>query len=263
MTDIFIDVIYGMYAFFLQIILYFINRRVTVISVKNLVKKYDNVIAANDVSFNVYPGEITVLLGPNGAGKSTTIKSIAGLLNYDGEITICGKNNKSVEAKQVFGFVPEIPALFDLMTVWEHAQFIARAYRLKDGWQTETEELLRRFEILDKKDSLSRELSKGMMQKVSIVLALMIQPKAVLFDEPLIGLDPKAINEMTEVFGELKQKGSSLLISTHIIDTIDHIWDRAYIMNKGSIIYETTRSELNGKNLKDLFFELTDSEGEQ
>ena len=161
------------------------------ISVEHLVKKYDKVIAVNDISFTVHPGEVTVLLGPNGAGKSTAIKSIAGLLNYEGRITICGVPNKSIEAKKIFGYVPEIPALFDLMTVWDHAEFIAKAYRLADGWQQEAEQLLRRFEILDKKDTLCRELSKGMLQKVSIVLALMIGPRAVLFDEPLIGLDPR------------------------------------------------------------------------
>ncbi len=233
------------------------------INVKHLVKKYDKVIAANDVNFNVYPGEVTVLLGPNGAGKSTTIKCIAGLLNYDGEITICGKHNKSIEAKKTFGFVPEIPALFDLMTVWEHAQFIARAYKLEEGWQERAEELLKRFEILDKRDSISRELSKGMLQKVSIVLALMVQPKAVLFDEPLIGLDPKAINEMTALFGELRQEGVSILISTHIIDTISEVWDRAYIMNKGSIVYEGSKADPDVKDLKALFFKMTDEEAAQ
>lgn len=230
------------------------------INIKNLVKKYDKVIAADKVSFNVYPGEVTILLGPNGAGKSTTIKSIAGLLNYEGEITICGNPNRSIEARRVFGYVPEMPSLFDLMTVWEHAEFIAKAYRLEEGWQAEAEGLLKRLEILDKKDSLSRELSKGMLQKVSIVLALMIRPKAVLFDEPLVGLDPKAINEMITIFGELREKDVSILISTHIIDTIDEVWDRTYIMNKGSIIYETKKADLNGKDLKTLFFELTDPE---
>lgn len=230
------------------------------IRVEHLVKKYDKVTAVNDISFTVHPGEVTVLLGPNGAGKSTAIKSIAGLLNYSGEITICGMPNKSIEAKRVFGYVPEIPALFELMTIWEHAQFIAKAYRLDDGWQEETEQLLRRFELLDKKDTLSRELSKGMVQKASITLALMIWPKAVLFDEPLIGLDPKAINAMLAVIDELKRNGVSILISTHIIDTISNVWDRAYIMNRGSIVYETTREETNGRDLKALFFEMTDAE---
>jgi len=233
------------------------------IEVKHLVKKYDKVLAANDVNFTVHPGEVTILLGPNGAGKSTTIKSIAGLLNYSGDISICEYINKSVDAKMVFGYVPEMPALFELLTIWEHAGFIARAYKLEDGWQARTEQLLARFEILDKRDSLSRELSKGMMQKVSIVLAMMTEPKAVLFDEPLVGLDPKAINEMLVMFDELRRKGNSILISTHIIDTIQDIWDRVYIMDKGSIIYETTREEFKGKDLKELFFEMTEPEVSQ
>jgi ABC-2 type transport system ATP-binding protein len=97
-----------------------------------------------------------------------------------------------------------------------------------------------------------------MMQKVSIVTALMTYPRAVLFDEPLVGLDPKAINEMLSIFTELKASGASVLVSTHIIDTVEEVWDRAYIMNKGQIVCEATRSSLQGKNLKDLFFELTE-----
>lgn len=228
------------------------------IEVKNLTKKYKNFKAVDNISLNVYPGEVTILLGPNGAGKSTTIKSIAGLLNYEGEITICGFPNKSSDAKRIFGYIPETPALYDLLTVYEHMRFIARAYNLEDGWPERAEMLLGRLELSEKKDKLSRELSKGMMQKVSIAAALVTDPKAVLFDEPLVGLDPKAINEMLSIFTELKGSGSSVLVSTHIIDTIEDIWDRAYIMNKGQIISEATRSDMKGKELKDLFFELTE-----
>lgn len=230
------------------------------IEIMKLTKKYKNFKAVDNISFTVKPGEITILLGPNGAGKSTTIKSIAGLLKYDGEITICGFPNKSSAAKRIFGYIPETPALYDLLTVREHTEFIARAYNLENGWSEKADKLLERLELSDKKDKLSRELSKGMMQKVSIVTALMTGPSAVLFDEPLVGLDPKAINEMLEILKELKQQGSSVLVSTHIIDTIDEIWDRAYIMNKGLIVCETTRESLKGKNLKDLFFELTEGE---
>jgi ABC-type multidrug transport system, ATPase component len=228
------------------------------IEIKNLTKMYKSFKAVDNISFSVRPGEITVLLGPNGAGKSTTIKSIAGLLKYDGEITICGFPNKSSKAKQIFGYIPETPALYDLLTVGEHMEFIARAYNLGDGWKEKADKLLERLELSDKKDKLSRELSKGMMQKVSIVTALMIEPNAVLFDEPLVGLDPKAINEMLEIFKDLKTSGSSALVSTHIIDTINDIWDRAYIMNKGHIVCETIRQDLKEKDLKDLFFELTE-----
>jgi ABC-2 type transport system ATP-binding protein len=228
------------------------------IEIKDFVKKYDKFTAVDHLNMTVHAGEATILLGPNGAGKSTTIKSIAGLLNYEGAITINGYHNKSNEAKRIFGYVPEVPALYDLMTVGEHTEFIARAYKLDEGWRVRTEELLNRFEIADKKDKLIRELSKGMTQKVSIVLALMIEPKAVLFDEPMVGLDPKAINEMLLVIEDLKKAGAGILISTHIIDTISTIWDRVYIMDKGSAIYETTKDEIGGRDLKDIFFEMTE-----
>lgn len=227
------------------------------IQVCNVIKKYDRFVAADKVNLTIHPGEVTILLGPNGAGKSTTIKCIAGLLNYEGMINICGYNNKSVDAKKVFGYVPEVPALYELMTVWEHAEFIARAYKLEDGWKKRVDELLNRFEVSDKKDKLTRELSKGMMQKVSIILAIMIDPRAVLFDEPLVGLDPKAINEILLVFEELKNAGVSILISTHIIDTINTVWDRVYIMDKGAIVYEAAKNGLKDKDLKELFFEMT------
>lgn len=94
------------------------------LTVSNLTKRYENATGADDLSFDVQPGEVAVLLGPNGAGKSTTIKSIAGLLKFKGRITIGGQDNKSVEAKRLFGYVPETPALYDLLTVWEHMEFI-------------------------------------------------------------------------------------------------------------------------------------------
>ncbi len=227
------------------------------IAVKGLVKKYDKLTAVDNISFTARPGEITVILGPNGAGKSTAIKSIAGLLKYTGQIDICSQPNKGLEAKRLLGYIPEVPALYDLLTVGEHLEFIARAYRLEDGWQERGDALLNRLEILDKKDKLSRELSKGMTQKLSIAAALLPQPKAVIFDEPLVGLDPKAIEEVIQMFTELKEAGVSVLISTHIIDTVESIWDRALIMSKGAILREVTREELGDRPLKELFFSLT------
>ncbi len=227
------------------------------IAVKGLVKKYEKLTAVDNISFTAQPGEITVILGPNGAGKSTAIKSIAGLLKHTGQIDICSQPNKSLEAKRILGYIPEVPALYDLLTVGEHLEFIARAYRLEDGWRERGEALLNRLEILDKKDKLSRELSKGMTQKLSIAAALLPQPKAVIFDEPLVGLDPKAIEEVIKLFTELRDEGVSVLISTHIIDTVESIWDRALIMCKGTILREVTREELGDRPLKELFFSLT------
>lgn len=108
------------------------NRRITMLKVEHVTKKYGKLLANNDISFSVEGGQIAVLVGPNGAGKSTIIKSIAGLLRFDGKIEIGGFDNKSVEAKRLIGYVPEMPAVYDLLTVSEHMEFIRRAYRLPD-----------------------------------------------------------------------------------------------------------------------------------
>lgn len=230
------------------------------LKVSNLRKKYGKEEVVKNISFEVNQGEIAVLLGPNGAGKSTTIKSIAGLLRYDGKIEVCEKNNKSVEAKRTFGYVPEVPSMFDLLTVYEHIEYIAAAYGIKD-YKEKAEALLERFDLTDKRDKLGKELSKGMMQKVSICCALITDPKVVLFDEPLVGLDPKAIKELKKAFSELKEKGCALLISTHIIDSVDEFWDKVLIMKSGDIVLAGTRQELleRDESLEEIFFDVTEA----
>ena len=229
------------------------------LNVTRVTKRYDNTCAINDISFYVNDGEIAVLLGPNGAGKSTSIKCITGLLKYDGEIEICGYTNKSLEAKKLFAYVPETPAMYEMLTVYEHLEFIAGAYKIKD-YKEKTKILLERFELLDKKDKLGKELSKGMQQKVSICCALLIEPKVILFDEPMVGLDPKAIKELKSVFLELKQAGCSVVISTHIINSVEGIWDRALIMKNGYIVMSRTKQELVDRNesLEEIFFHVTE-----
>ncbi len=232
-------------------------------NVFNVTKKYGKVIANNNISFCVEDGQIAVLLGPNGAGKSTIIKCISGLLRFEGEIDICGFKNKTIEAKKALGYVPEMPAVYDLLTVWEHLEFIARAYSLTD-WKSYAEELLTRFELMDKKDKLGKELSKGMQQKVSICCAILHKPRVIIFDEPMVGLDPHAIKELKNMFVELKNQGSSVLISTHMIDSVEDYWDVAHIMMNGSFAatkYNKTTSE-DEKTLEQLFFEITERKAE-
>ncbi len=231
------------------------------INVSHLTKKYNRFVANDNMSFIVNDGEIAVLAGPNGAGKSTAIKCIAGLLRFSGEIEICGHNNKSMEAKQILGYVPEIPAPFELLTVWEHMEFIARAYRLQN-WQERAEMLVRRMELHDKKDKMGKELSKGMQQKISICCALLIEPKAVLFDEPFVGLDPHAIKELKAMLNELKAKGVTIIISTHMLDSVEEFWDRLLIMMRGRIEAERERKavEKSGENLEELFFKITEKD---
>ena len=227
------------------------------LNVSSVTKKFGKITANDNISFKVDKGEIAVLLGPNGAGKSTIIKCITGLLRFSGEITLDGYKNKSLEAKSIIGYIPEMPAVYDMLTVGEHLEFILRAYRMDDDGYGD--ELLTRFEMLDKKNKLGKELSKGMQQKLSICCALVHKPKIVIFDEPMVGLDPHAIKQLKEIFLELKNKGASVLISTHMLDSVEDFWDTAYIMAKGKLVAEKKSTDTDGETLEELFFRITES----
>lgn len=229
------------------------------LSVNNVTKKYGKVIANENISLQIADGQIAVLLGPNGAGKSTIIKSIIGFLKYQGSVTVDGLLNKSIEAKRIMGYIPEIPSLYPNLTVDEHLEFVARAYKL-DNYKDYKEELLRRFELDDKKKKFGDELSKGMQQKLSICCGLLPKPKLILFDEPMIGLDPHAIKELKSLLLELKQQGVSVLVSTHMIDSIEELWDTTYIMMKGHVAAVVERDKMGegDKSLEDIFFEITE-----
>lgn len=229
------------------------------LDVIDLKKNYGKVEAVKNISFTVEEGQIAIILGPNGAGKSTVIKSIAGLLKYSGDIKINGIENKTLQAKRMFSYIPEMPSLYDLLTVKEHVDFIAKAYRIKD-YENRAEILFERFELLDKKDKLGKELSKGMQQKVSIICGLITEPKLILMDEPMMGLDPKAIKTLKSIILELKDSGTGIIISTHIIDSVTDIWDKALIMKDGNIIFQKNKRELieMDETLEEIFFRTTE-----
>lgn len=233
----------------------------TMLEVKKLTKRYNKTLAVNDVSFTVNTGRIGILLGPNGAGKSSVIKSIAGLLKYEGGVWIDGLPARTMEAKRIFGYVPELPALFPNLTVEEHLEYIRRAYNASVS-REEIARWMERFELEDKRDKLGSELSKGMMQKVSICCALLIRPRVILFDEPMVGLDPRAIKELKEVICEQKKCGATVLISTHMLEMVQELWDDVFVMDKGTILAVYHREEVSDQNLDDLFFSVTEK-GEQ
>ncbi len=229
------------------------------LDVSHVTKRYGKVAAANDVSFHLDPGSVTVLLGPNGAGKSTIMKAMIGLLRYEGEITVGGYPNKSVEARRILGYIPEMPALYPNLTVSEHMEFLARAYKL-ENYRSRAEELLERFELTDKKRKFGDELSKGMQQKLNLCLGLLPDPEFVIMDEPMIGLDPHAIKQLKLIIEEMRQRGRTVLISTHIIDSVDMLWDRTIIMQGGVIRADITKARLDaaGKTLEEFFFAVTE-----
>lgn len=231
------------------------------LKVENVSKNYGRTKAADNISLSVCEGEIAALLGPNGAGKSTMIKSIAGLLRFEGKIEICYFDNRSLEAKRRLGYVPEMPAVYDLLTVGEHMEFIRRAYKVKDDGYGE--ELLERFELKDKENKLGSELSKGMQQKLSIACALLPRPDVLVFDEPFVGLDPHAIKEIKLIFTELREQNKAVLISTHMLDTIGEYWDLAHIMKEGRILASKHSGEADAQEgIERLFFEITEGGAE-
>lgn len=228
--------------------------------VEHVTKAYGKTKANDDISFAVEPGQIAVLLGPNGAGKSTIIKCIAGLLRFQGRITVGGHDNKSTEAKRMLGYVPEMPAVYDMLTVSEHLEFIARAYRRTDA-QADARELLERLALNDLGGKLGRELSKGMQQKLSIACALLPRPDLIVFDEPMVGLDPHAIRQFKEIVRSLRARGCAILISTHMLDSVEDDWDVAHIMQQG--VFAATKVNRHGedageKTLEELFFDITE-----
>lgn len=226
------------------------------LEIQELSKSYGKHLAVDRVSFFVPDGQVGILLGPNGAGKSTIIKSIAGLLRYQGRIGIQGISSRALEAKKIFGYVPEIPAMFDALTVREHIEYIRKAYgsAITDE---EVDALLERFELGDKQDKLGNELSKGMMQKVSICCALAIKPRVMLLDEPMVGLDPQAIKELKKVVLELRDQGVTVLISTHMLEMVEELWDVMFVMDKSHIVGAYRKADVGEKDLDDLFFETT------
>lgn len=234
------------------------------LTVQNVSKKYGKTLANDNISFQVRDEQIAILIGPNGAGKSTIIKCISGLLRFYGNITIDGFENKSTDAKARLGYIPEMPAVYDMLTVGEHLEFIRRAYGITED-ESYGDSLLERFELLDKKDKLGKELSKGMQQKLSICCALVHRPTTLIFDEPMIGLDPHAIKELKKLFVELREQGCSLLISTHMLDSVEGCWDVAHIMMNGKFAATKLNSaqDSDERSLEELFFEITEGRCEK
>lgn len=231
------------------------------LQIRNFSKSYGKNIAVSHLSCIVESGEVVVLLGPNGAGKSTTLQSIVGILKYDGEILLDGISTRLPQSKSKIAYVPEIPELFPLLTVKEHIVYMAKAYGIDPNPQ-KIDSLLERFDLKDKAHKLGDELSKGMKQKVSICSAIITNPSLIILDEPMVGLDPKAIRELKTLIEELRSQGKTILISTHMLDMMDKLWDRVLMMQMGRLIGDYKRSDQSNEDLEEIYFSLTASQEE-
>ena len=225
------------------------------IEIRNLYKTYPG-FSLNNISFTVPEGICCGFVGPNGAGKTTTLRTLTGMAAPDsGQIRLLDQPVSSYSVREEMGILFDQPYFQEEWTPRDIERGLRPFYKSWDSGRYRS--LLARFELEDKQGKLGNELSKGMMQKVSICCALAIQPKVILLDEPMVGLDPAAIKELKEVVLELKSQGTTILISTHMLEMVKELWDVMFIMERGKIIGTFTREQTKDTDIEELFFQIT------
>jgi len=237
-----------------------------VIRVDQLRKLYGTFTAVRSLSFSVAPGEVLGLVGPNGAGKTTTLHAVAGIiLPTAGRIEIAGADlaTDPVRAKRALAFVPDEPQLFEYLSVTEHLRFVARLYGVADAAER-IGPLLEEVELGAKRDALPGELSRGMRQKLAVACALLHEPRALLLDEPLTGLDPVGIRRMKETIAGRARAGAAVVLSSHLLHLVEELCTRILVMRDGEQValgsideIVASRPALAGRGLEDVFIPLT------
>ncbi len=236
------------------------------IETQHLVKRYGTFPAVNDVSFQVYGGEIFGFLGPNGAGKTTTLKMVVGLLQpTSGKVMVGGYDVQAqpLQAKAASGYVPDEPNLYPKLSARELLRFVGDLYEMDRAQVARRiDELLKLFDLLQAGDDLIESYSHGMRQKAALAAALMHDPHVLVLDEPTVGLDPRSARLIKDILRQLADRGAAVILSTHILEIAERMCDRIGIINKGQLIAVGTMSELRGlgtgaTNLEDIFLQLT------
>lgn len=219
------------------------------VEVKNLVKRYKDVLAVDNVNLDIEEGEIFGLLGPNGAGKTTAINTLMGLTRLDsGEIIIFGKNFKDheLEIKRDLGVVPQDLAIFEDLTAYENLCYFGRLYGLKGSLLKErVEEALKLTGLLDKKKEYPRKYSNGMKRRLNIACAIVHHPKLIIMDEPTVGIDPQSRKHILQSVQQLNKMGATIIYISHYMEEVEEICTRVAIMDQGRVIAKGTKDELN------------------
>jgi ABC-2 type transport system ATP-binding protein len=230
--------------------------------IRTLTKSFGKKRAISELSFSVNGGTIVGLLGPNGAGKSTTFLCAAGLLRPDrGEFYWAGVKLGRERGRTV-ALIPETPDVYPMLTVWEHLEFVAKSCRLPAHWESKADALLARFGIAEQRDKLGKDLSKGMRQKTLVAATVLADTPVLLFDEPMIGLDPLGQRELREIVRDLREQGKAVIISTHMVEQAQALCDSVVILKNGREIASGTFEALHARaadaaNAEDVFLELT------
>ncbi len=221
------------------------------IKLRDVVKRYDTVLAVDNINLSINKGEIFGLLGPNGAGKSTTIKMIIGLLKQNsGDITVNGMDVRKdpLKVKKIMGFVPQELAIYENLSAVENIKYFGRLYGLNNKELKErTEEALEFTGLVNHRKQKTKSFSGGMKRRLNIACSIVHQPEIIIMDEPTVGIDPQSRNHILKSVRELNKKGSTIIYTSHYMEEVEIICDRVGIIDHGKLIACGTKNELKNQ----------------
>lgn len=237
------------------------------IQIRNLSKSYGSKQVLKNLSLDIYPGQVIGYIGPNGAGKSTTVKILTGLISdFEGEVIVEGLSmaKDPLSIKKLFGYVPENAEIYDVLTPMEYLDFIGKLYGMEElALQDRAKKLLTAFGLGTNTDDRMDTFSKGMKQKVLIIAGIIHNPKIIILDEPLSGLDANAVIMIKELIMRLSREGKTIFYCSHMMDVVEKVSDRILLINKGEIIADGTFESLkqnHSDTLERVFSKLTGRE---
>lgn len=238
------------------------------IELRNLTKRFGNVVAVHELALSVPQREIFGFIGPNGAGKTTTLRMMGGVLApTEGSVIIDGlaMDKNPEDAKRRIGFIPDRPFLYEKLTGMEFLRFTADLYGIEDGlFRKKSEELLKQFTLWDWANQLIEAYSHGMKQRLIILAALLHDPRVIVVDEPMVGLDPAGIRMVKDLFRDLSKRGTTIFMSTHTLAVAEDVCHRIGIIHKGHLIATGTieelmhQAQLQEGDLEEVFLILTE-----
>jgi len=238
-----------------------------IIQIRNLSKSYGSKLVLKHLTLDIYPGQVIGYIGPNGAGKSTTVKILTGLIpDFDGEVLINGLNmaDNPQEIKKLIGYVPENAEIYDVLTPMEYLDFIGKLYGMEEALLLErAEKLLIAFGLAAVINDRMDTFSKGMRQKVLLIAGIIHDPKIIILDEPLSGLDANAVIMIKELIMRLSQDGKTIFYCSHMMDVVEKVSDRILLISQGDIIADGSFESLkqnHSDTLERIFSKLTGRE---
>jgi ABC-2 type transport system ATP-binding protein len=240
------------------------------VELKNVTKRYNEIVAVNNLNLSIKTGEIFGLLGPNGSGKSTTLKMLMGLVQPNtGSVNVLGLDvqKQPVEVKQLVGYVPESPNIYEFLTGIEYLDFIGDIYGMNANEKKQRiNEYLKALQLEGREGDMINSYSDGMKKKITLISAFLHKPKLLILDEPLNALDPRSARIVKDFLHELKLQGVTTIMSTHVLEIAEALCDRIGIMYQGNLLALGNMEELRQKaslpssGLEDIFLKLTGTE---